>query len=117
MDLTDSEIIVDVAIRDDIKGPAKIVCWCGIEIGFVRPLVSPRHFDAETRKKHKGKWFDPNWPHGFYATPEEAACDLVREYVKRNPESEVTRAALRKDYDFIREYRRNLVDGIETFDD
>jgi hypothetical protein len=113
MDLSDSEIIVDVELKDDVKGPAKFVCWCGMEIGIIRPLIGRRDFNAETRKKHKGEWFDSFSPHGFHATAEAAACDLIREYVKRRPESEVVQAALRKDYDFVREYRKSLVSGIE----
>jgi hypothetical protein len=114
MDLSDSEILVDVMLKDDIKGPAKFVCWCGMEIGIIRPLINRREFDAETRKKHKGEWFDSFSPHGFYKTPEAAACDLIREQVKRRPESEVIQAALRKDYEFIREYRDRVIGGIEN---
>ncbi len=113
MVLSDADIIADVELKDDARGPSKIVCWCGMEFGFIQPLVNRRHFDAETRKKHKGEWFNTSWPNGFYTTAEAAACDLIREHVKRHPESEVVQAALRKDYDFIREYRKKVVSGIE----
>jgi len=107
---TDAELLEDIDFSQDIKGPALFVWWCGIEVGFVRPVT--RHEHPEVRRKHKGHWYNPINFRGYFETKEAAACVLIREYVKENPDCEVAQAAIRKDYDFIRDYRQRIVDAV-----
>jgi len=110
-DPADAELLADIEFSPDIKGPALIVWWCGIEIGFIRP-VSRNHRDPEVRRNHKGHWYDSFWFSGYFETKEAAACVLIREHVKRNPDSKIVQAAIRKDFEFIQQYRQQIVDAV-----
>lgn len=117
LSLSDDEIIKDVEFVNDIKGPALIVHWRSVPLGFIRPLTGNRDFDEATRKAHKEEWYDSFWCAGFHKTRELAACEMVRRKLVEAPLSEAMLAAVREDYEFIAQWKQRLIDSIEIDED
>jgi hypothetical protein len=103
------DVARDVAFLPDIKGPALLVKWRRIPVGFIRPLNrvpkppggASAELKAELRaeyKNHIGKWYSALLGGGYFDTKEEAARYVIARMIEAAPETPLVQAALREDY-------------------
>jgi hypothetical protein len=109
VDPASMDVARDVAFIPDIKGPALLVKWRRILVGFIQPLNrvpklpggARAELKAELRaefKKYIGKWYSALLGGGYFDTKEEAARYIIARMIEAAPESPLIQAALREDY-------------------
>jgi hypothetical protein len=121
---TNIDVVRDVTYLPDLKGPALLVHWRGVPMGFIRPVTRfPRRNPGisvqawapvrEEYKKRLGKWHASLIGGGFFDTKEEAARHLVSRTLEATGDMPLIKAALRKDYKevdrLLREIRSEVV--------
>jgi len=99
----------DVTFIPDIRGPALLVHWRHIPIGFIRPLKrTPKSHKtlsadsrAEIRKAYKsfiGKWHAPLFGGGYFDTKEDAARHIIARTLNFSADMPLIKAAMREDH-------------------
>jgi hypothetical protein len=122
--ITEIDIARDVTFHPDVKGPALLVRWRGVGIGYVQPFnriprlrasVSPedRKTFREELKQYLGKWYASFVGGGYFDTKEEAARHLITCTIKTRADAPVIQAAIRGDREevdrLLREMARQVV--------
>jgi hypothetical protein len=109
VDPVNIDVARDVTFVPDIKGPALLVQWRRIAVGFIQPLNRvpklPRGVSGKLRaelraeyKKNIGKWHTALLGGGYFDTKEEAARHVIARTIEAAQETPMIQAALREDY-------------------
>lgn len=109
----------NVTLVPDGKGPALLVYWRGVPMGFIRPFTRmPRRpekvppglwqITCDDYKKHVGKWFAPLIGGGYFDTKEDAARHVVARTLACAGDSPLIQAALREDHEELQRLLQEL---------
>jgi hypothetical protein len=116
---TNIDVVRDVTFLPDFKGPALLVHWRGVPMGFIRPVtriprrkpgISPEEWEPvrQEYKKRLGKWCATLLGGGYFDTKEEAARHVVTRILEASAGMPLIQAALREDYEEVNRLLREL---------
>lgn len=105
------DVLLEAALTPDVVGPAVLVWWRKVPIGFIRPLnrvprlrpgtpAAVRKAHNSHFKPHIGKWYATMTDVGFHETKEQAARRLIETAISRPLPPDATgllAAAIRND--------------------